>query len=71
MGASACWKYGSLYGKALSVGYLIFAVVMAATIIGILSLRHRGSNNPAKSVDSFQRAIKALTPERKGKDTNL
>jgi hypothetical protein len=45
----------------------MFAAVMAATIIGFLSIRHRESKDPKKSVDSFQRAIKALTPERDGK----
>jgi hypothetical protein len=49
------------------VAYLLFAVIMAAIIISILSYRHRGPKNPTKSVDSFQRAIKALQPERKGK----
>jgi hypothetical protein len=49
------------------VGYLLFAVVMAATIIGFLSIRQRESNDPKKSVDAFQRAIKALTPERNAK----
>lgn len=40
--------------------YLVFAVVMAAVIIAILAIRHRPSTDPAKSVSSFQRAIKAL-----------
>ncbi|HEX2259202.1 MAG TPA: hypothetical protein VHJ40_05600 [Actinomycetota bacterium] len=53
------------------MAYLIFAVVMSATIIGFLSIRQRESNDPKKSVDAFQRAIKALTPERNGKGNDL
>ncbi|MDQ4149340.1 MAG: hypothetical protein M3164_05025 [Actinomycetota bacterium] len=51
------------------MAYLLFAAFMATTIIGILSYRNRGYSDPAKSVDAFQRAVKALAPERKGKDT--
>ena len=51
------------------MAYLLFAAVMATTIIGILSIRNRESNDPSKSVDAFERAIRALSPERKGKDT--
>ncbi|MCA1839045.1 MAG: hypothetical protein ABR507_12245 [Actinomycetota bacterium] len=43
--------------------YLVFAVLMAAAIIAVLALRHRPSNDPAKSVNSFKRAIKALEPD--------
>lgn len=45
------------------MAYLIFAVVMATALIGYLSMRMKTPNDPAKSVDSFQRAIKALAPE--------
>ncbi|MEO7803816.1 MAG: hypothetical protein ABIS18_05180 [Actinomycetota bacterium] len=48
------------------MGYLIFAAVMAAVLIGFVSFRHRPTNDPSKSVDSFQRAIRALDPKRKG-----
>ncbi len=51
------------------VFYLLFAAVMAAVLIGILLMRHRPSNDPAKSVDSFQRARQALDPERNKKVT--
>lgn len=46
-----------------ALAYLIFAVVMATALIGYLSMRMKTPNDPAKSVDSFQRAIKALAPE--------
>lgn len=36
---------------------------MATALIGYLSMRMKAPNDPAKSVDSFQRAIKALAPE--------
>ncbi|HEX2052278.1 MAG TPA: hypothetical protein VHJ78_00945 [Actinomycetota bacterium] len=49
------------------MAYLIFAVVMATAIIGYLSMRWKTPNDPAKSVDTFQRAIKALAPEPEGK----
>lgn len=49
------------------MAYLIFAVVMATAIIGYLSMRWKTPNDPAKSVDSFQKAIKALAPEGEGK----
>ena len=49
------------------MAYLLFAVVLSATIIGFLSVRQRESNDPRKSVEAFDRAIKALTPERNGK----
>ncbi|HEU4869117.1 MAG TPA: hypothetical protein VFV09_15510 [Actinomycetota bacterium] len=45
------------------MAYLIFAVVMATALIWYLSMRMKTPNDPAKSVDSFQRAIKALAPE--------
>lgn len=45
-----------------TLAYLIFAVVMATALIGYLSMRMKTPNDPAKSVDSFQRAIKALAP---------
>lgn len=48
------------------MAYLIFAVVMATALIGYLSIRWRTPDDPAKSVDSFQRAIKALAPEGEG-----
>lgn len=64
---------GSLNGSVRSttpynhqcVAYLVLAVVLAAVLIGIISLRYRLSNDPAKSVDSFQRAIKALKAQKK------
>ena len=45
------------------MGYLIFAVVMAAILITGLALRDRLSRSPGRSVDAFRRAITALTPE--------
>jgi hypothetical protein len=51
----------------IPLAYLIFAVVMATAIIGYLSMRWKTPNDPAKSVDSFQKAIKALAPEGDGK----
>lgn len=50
------------------MAYLIFAAVMATALIGYLSMRMKTPNDPAKSVDSFQRAIKALAPDGEGKD---
>lgn len=47
--------------------YLIFAFVMATSIIGFLTLRRRYDSDPLKTVDTFQRAIEALAPEREGK----
>ena len=49
------------------MAYLIFAFVMAASIIGYLILRTRYDSNPSKTVDTFQRAIEALTPDGEGK----
>jgi hypothetical protein len=45
------------------MGYLIFAVVMAAILITGLALRDRISRSPGRSVDAFRKAITALTPE--------
>ena len=45
------------------MGYLIFAVVMAAILITVLALRDRMSRSPGRSVDAFRKAITALTPE--------
>lgn len=50
------------------MAYLISALVVAVLIIVTMSLRHRLNGNPVKSVDSFQRAIQALKPERKPRD---
>ena len=44
------------------MGYLIFAVVMAAALITVLALRDRMARSPGRSVDAFRRAIMALTP---------
>jgi hypothetical protein len=44
------------------MGYLIFAVAMAAVLITVLALRDRISRSPGRSVDAFRRAIVALTP---------
>lgn len=44
------------------MGYLIFAVSMAAVLITVLALRDRISRSPGRSVDAFKRAIVALTP---------
>jgi hypothetical protein len=49
------------------LAYLIFAFVMAASIIGYLILRARYDSDPSKTVDTFQRAIEALAPDREGK----
>ena len=46
------------------MAYLVLAVVLAAVIIGIITLRYRLANDPAKSVDSFQRAITALKDQK-------
>lgn len=51
----------------IPLAYLIFAVVMATAIIGYLSMRLKTPNDPAKSVDTFQRAIRALAQETDGK----
>jgi len=48
-----------------TMGYLLFSVLFAAAIIGIVVFRSRPSNDPTKSVDSFKRQINALNPERK------
>ena len=40
---------------------------MAATIIGYLVLRRKYESDPLKTVDTFQRAIKALAPDGEGK----
>lgn len=48
------------------MAYLIFAVVMATTLISFLSMRLKTPNDPAKSVAVFQRAIKALSSEKEG-----
>jgi hypothetical protein len=45
------------------MGYLIFAVVMAAILITVLTLKDRLSRSPGRSVDAFRKAITALTPE--------
>ena len=45
------------------MGYLIFAVVMAAILITVLALKDRISRSPGRSVDAFRKAITALTPE--------
>ena len=50
------------------MGYLIFAVVMAAILITVLALRDRLSRSPGRSVDAFRKAITALTPEEKAKE---
>ncbi|HVE76983.1 MAG TPA: hypothetical protein VND22_09525 [Actinomycetota bacterium] len=47
------------------MAYLIFAVVLAAILISLVSLRHRSPDDPTKTVASFQRSIKALNPNRK------
>lgn len=43
--------------------YLIFGLVMAAVIIGVLVVRQRRSS-PTKSVYDFERALDALKPEK-------
>lgn len=45
------------------MGFLIFAVVMAAVLIAVLALRDRLSRSPGRSVDAFRRAITALRPK--------
>ena len=49
------------------MGYLIFAVVMAAILIAFLALKDRISRSPGRSVDAFRKAITALTPEEEAK----
>jgi hypothetical protein len=44
------------------MGYLIFAILMAAALITVLALRDRLARSPGRSVDAFRRAITALTP---------
>lgn len=46
------------------MAYLVLAVVLATVLIGIITLRYRLENDPAKSVDSFQRAIQALKSQK-------
>jgi hypothetical protein len=46
-----------------TVEYLIFGLVMAAVIIGVLVVRQRRSS-PTKSVYDFERALDALKPEK-------
>jgi hypothetical protein len=50
------------------MGYLIFAVVMAAILITGLALRDRISRSPGRSVDAFRKAITALTPDDEPED---
>jgi hypothetical protein len=50
------------------MGYLIFAVAMAAVLITVLALRDRISRSPGRSVDAFKRAILALTPHEKAEE---
>ncbi|MGH2690063.1 MAG: hypothetical protein ACRDKW_14850 [Actinomycetota bacterium] len=53
------------------MGYLIFAVAMAAVLITVLALRDRISRSPGRSVDAFKRAIVALTPnDQKAEDAS-
>lgn len=49
------------------VSYLIFAVLLAGAMIAFLSIKFRPTANPAKSVESFQRAIEALAQESENK----
>lgn len=60
-------RWLKIFPGGTTLAYLIFAVVMATALIGYLSMRMKTPNDPAKSVDSFQRAIKALAPEGEGK----
>ena len=51
------------------MGYLIFAVVMAAILITVLALKDRISRSPGRSVDAFRKAITALTPEDEAEES--
>lgn len=44
--------------------YLVFAIVLAAVLIGVITFRNRSTRNPSKSVDSFSRAREALKPRK-------
>lgn len=47
--------------------YLLFAVMSATAMIGAAYLWRNRRGSPSKSVNTFERALKALDPERKGK----
>lgn len=47
--------------------YLLLAVALAAVLMWITHVRHRPSEDPVKSVESFRRAVKALNPNRRSR----
>lgn len=47
--------------------YLLFAAVLATASIGAAYLWRHRRRNPSRSVNSFERALKALDPEGKEK----
>jgi len=48
--------------------YLVLAVLVAVITITVMTLMQRLNRTPTKSVDSFQRAIQALKPDRRPRD---
>jgi len=65
-GLIAVCDYTGLSKRACEpLSYLILALIAIVITVGVMAFRHRLSGNPAKSVNEFQRAVKALKPERK------
>lgn len=46
--------------------YLLFAVLLSTLMVGGAYLWRIRRRNPARSVDTFERALKALEPKDKG-----
>ncbi|GAC1359213.1 MAG: hypothetical protein NVSMB4_18250 [Acidimicrobiales bacterium] len=51
-----------------SLLYLIGAVVATAIIVSVLYVRNRKPHTMESGIDSFQRELKALSPERKANE---
>lgn len=66
-GGRGARREGTLYWPVVVqealVEYLIFAVLMAASLTAWRSFRARSAGDTSKSVESFRRAMKALRPE--------
>ena len=48
-----------------SLLYLLGAVAATVVIVSVLYVRNRKPNSMESGIDSFQRELKALSPERK------